>query len=202
MKAARFLLLPFAILVLVSFPLFRQRVSSHAWAQQNPAPAPSAPGSAQAEVPKPDPPGTIDGAKNPELIPDQVAYRLVLLAIAEPENATDAQKDRFQAKIAPAGLDRDDTQAFFDVLAPFQTQLDALSAQSSQILARDPIPPSGSPDYQQLVQLGQQKDAALAQAVSALPARLSSGGVEKLESFVQTQKRGMKYLPDAPMKNP
>ena len=201
MKAARFLL-PFVIFFLVSFPLFRERGSAHARAQQNLTPAASAPASAPPQVAQPDPPGTIDGAKNPELIPDEVAYRLVLLAMAEPENATDAQKARFQAKVAPAGLDENDIQALFGVLAPFQTQVDSLSAQSSQILARDPIPPSGSPDYQQLVQLGQQKDTALAQAIGALPARLSSDGATKLQAFVETQKTGMKYLPEAPMKNP
>jgi len=197
MKATRILLLLFAIVFVVSFLLLRGRGVSRAQAQQGLAPVPSAPATAQ-----PDPAGTIDGAKNPELIPDQVAYRLVLLGIAEPENATDAQKARFQAKIAPAGLDVSDTEALLGVLAPFQTQLDGLNAQGNQILARNPFPLSGTPDYQNLVQLGQQKDAAIAQAISALPARLSSDGAAKLQSFVQTQKQGMKYLPDAPMTKP
>ena len=199
MKAGRFLL-PFAVFLLVSFPLLRERGSSHARAEQNLTPVPSAAGGAQPQGAQPDPPGTIDGAKNPELIPDEVAYRLVLLAIAEPENAADAQKARFQAKVAPAGLDGNDAEALLGILGPFQSQLDAADAQGSQILARDPIPPSGSPDYQQLLQLGQQKDTALAQAISALPARLSADGVAKFQAFVQIQKKGMKYLPDAPMK--
>jgi len=199
MKAGRFLL-PFAVFLLVSFPLLRERGSSHARAEQNLTPVPSAAVGAQPQGAQPDPPGTIDGAKNPELIPDEVAYRLVLLAIAEPENAADAQKARFQAKVAPAGLDGNDAEALLGILGPFQSQLDAADAQGSQILARDPIPPSGSPDYQQLLQLGQQKDTALAQAISALPARLSADGVAKFQAFVQIQKKGMKYLPDAPMK--
>jgi len=42
----------------------------------------------QASAITPDPPGTIDGAKNPELIPAEVALRMIVLAIAEPSDAT------------------------------------------------------------------------------------------------------------------
>jgi hypothetical protein len=143
-----------------------------------------------------DAPGTIDGAKNPELIPDDVAYRLVLLGIAEPENATDAQKARFQAKIAYAGLNEDDTVALLVILGAFQKQLDALQAQAEQILARDPLPLAGTPDYQQLVELSKQRQPVFAEAMSALPARLSVDGATKLQAYVENEKRGMKYLPE------
>jgi hypothetical protein len=143
-----------------------------------------------------DPPGTIDGAKNPELIPDDVAYRLVLLAVAEPEDASDAQKARFRAKIAPAGLNEADTEAFRLILAALQKQLDALNAQANQILARDPMPLAGTPDYQQLVELSKQRQPVFAEAMSALPARLSADGVAKLQAYVQNEKRRMKYLPE------
>lgn len=146
-----------------------------------------------------DPPGTIDGAKNPELIPDDVAYRLVLLAVAEPEDATDAQKTRFRAKIAPAGLSEQDTEALRLILAALQKELDALNAQANQILARDPLPLAGTPDYQQLVDLSKQRQPVFAEAMSALPARLSVDGVAKLQTYVRSVKRGMKYLPESPM---
>ena len=47
---------------------------------ETPQPAPPAapgPAAAQPSTAKPDPPGTIDGSKNPELIPDEAAYRAV-----------------------------------------------------------------------------------------------------------------------------
>jgi hypothetical protein len=146
-----------------------------------------------------DPPGTINGAKNPELIPDNDAYRAVFIALAEPQNASDAQKARYQAKIASAGLSADDTEAFRVILAALQTQLDALNAQANQILARDPLPLAGTPDYQQLLDLSKQSQPVFAQAMSALPARLSADGVAKLQAYVQNEKRGMKYLPESPM---
>jgi hypothetical protein len=35
--------------------------------------------------------------------------------------------------------------------------------------------------------------------MSALPARLSVDGVAKLQAYVQSAKRGMKYVPESPM---
>ncbi len=143
-----------------------------------------------------DPPGTIDGAKNPELIPDDVAYRLVLLAIAEPQNATDAQQARFRAKIASAKLGEEDILALLQVLGTFQGQLDALTAQANAITAVNPRPYPGSVDYQKLLTLSQQRQPVFEQAMSALPARLSSSGLAALQTYVQNAKRGMKYVPD------
>lgn len=44
----------------------------------------------------PDPPGTIDGEKNPELIPDHVAYSLIFRTIATP-NKTEFEIQRSRA---------------------------------------------------------------------------------------------------------
>ena len=151
----------------------------------------------QPSAATPDAPGTINGATNPELIPDDVAYRLVLLAIAEPQNPSDAQQARFRAKIGPAGLNDDDTAALLIIVVAFQKQLDALNVQVTQILARDPLPPAGSPDYQQLAGLAQQRSPVFTEATSALPARLSADGMAKLQAFVQNEKRRMKYHPDS-----
>lgn len=147
-------------------------------------------------APKPDPPGTIDGAKNPELIPDDTAYRLVFLAFSEPEKPTDAQKARFRAKLTAAGLDEDDTEAFRLILGHMQTQLDDVRAQENAVLAASPVPHPDSTSAAKLADLSRQRDGYLAEAMSALPARLSASGAAKLHDFIQTQKRGMKLLPD------
>ncbi len=150
-------------------------------------------------APQPDPPGTIDGAKNPELIPDETAYRLVLLAFAEPENPTDAQTARFQAKIAGAGLSDDDTEAFRRISAHMQTELDDLRAQESAVFAASPMPHPDSVGATKLVEISHQRDAVFAEAMSALPARLSASGAAMLHDFVQREKRGMKYNSNIPM---
>jgi hypothetical protein len=151
---------------------------------------------AAAPAPQPDPPGTIDGARNPELIPDEEAYEAVFLALAEHENATDAEKARFHAKIAAAGLSNDDEQALFTVLAAFRKQMEGVRAEASAIMARDPFPHPDSVDYKELQNLTKQYKAVFAEAMSAVPARLSGDGVAKLEAYVKGQKRGMKYVPD------
>jgi len=184
-RATPFLL---AFLILAS-PFLSPRRGFHG-AQTQPAQPPPSPAA--------DPAGTIDGAKNPELIPDDVAYRMVFLGVAEPQDASDAQKARYQAKIASAGLNEDDTEAFRLVLGALQKQLDALNAQANQVLARDPLPQAGTPDYQQLVDLSQQRQPVFAEAMGALPARLSADGAAKLQAYVQNEKRRMKYHPDNP----
>lgn len=140
MKLTRILLVLLAVFFIASIPLNRKTNSNDAQAQPSAALSPGAPSVAPPPAGQSDPPGTIDGSKNPELIPDTVAYRLVLLAIAEPENASDAQKARFRAKIGGAQLGEDDIQMLLGIVGPFQNQMDALTAQANQILARDPLP--------------------------------------------------------------
>jgi hypothetical protein len=197
MKILRNLLFMVAVFLFVSFPLNRQATAFRANAQQAAGTA-GGDRAVQPATPQPDPPGTIDGGKNPELIPDEAAYRLVLLAVAERENATEEEMARFQAKIAPAGLDDNDAEAFLGILTAFQKQLDALQGQASAVMARDPFPQPGSVDYNTLLQLGQQKQAVFAEAMGAVPARLSSDGAAKLDAYVKGEKRSMKYIPDMP----
>ena len=200
MRLSRILFVLFTVIFVASFPLDQPIGYSRAEARQNGSANASNRTANQLPTPGADPPGTIDGSKNPELIPDDVAYRLVLLALAGPENTTDAQKARFQAKIAPAGLDEDDTEAFLRILGHLQTQLDDLRAQEKPIFARNPIPHPDSVGAAKLAELSQQRESVLAEAISALPARLSLAGAAKLHDFIQKEKRGMKFAPDIPMR--
>ncbi len=120
----------------------------------------------------------------------------MFIGLAENQNATDAEKTRFHAKIAAAGLSNDDEQALFTVLAAFQKQMEATQSQVSAIMARDPIPHPDSADYQELLDLTKQYKGVFGEAMSAVPARLSADGVAMLDAYVKDQKRGMKYIPD------
>lgn len=153
-------------------------------AQQTPAP-----------VPTQDPPGTIDGAKNPELIPDEVALRMIVLAVAEPPDATDEMKERARSKLNPIGLDEDDAIAFLALLSEFQGQAEDLDEQANAILVRAPIPHTASTDYSSLVEIGRQRDQILSNAVAAIPVRLSAQGLERLMAYLPQAKRGMKVMP-------
>jgi hypothetical protein len=66
------------------------------------------------------PPGTIDGAKDPELIPDDVAYKMLFLSIMEPDNPTDAQKARQESKLRLIRFSDADKAAFLTRLGEFR----------------------------------------------------------------------------------
>jgi len=143
----------------------------------------------------PDPPGTIDGARNPELIPDAVALRMIVLAVAEPADATEAQKERARAKLRPIRLSENDATTFIELLAEFRAQADALDEQVSEIYVRAPIPHPASTDHRQLVELANKKNQLVSDTVAAIPARLSEDGLVKLGSYLPEAKKGMKMFP-------
>ena len=65
------------------------------------------------------PPGLIDGSKNPGLIPDYAAYRLVLLSLQLPASPDQNAISRQNAKLARIGLSKSDTQALSNLIAGF-----------------------------------------------------------------------------------
>ena len=145
---------------------------------------------------KPDPPGTIDGARNPELIPDEVALRMIVLSVEEPANATEAQMERLRAKLSPIGLSEEDIIALQILFGEFRTQVDELNRQTDEVRVRAPIPHPASTDYKLLVELGKQRNQCITDTVAALPAKLSLEGYQKLLDYLPTVKKGIKYLPD------
>jgi hypothetical protein len=154
-------------------------------------------GGAEAEAAGSDPPDTIDGAKHPELIPDDVAYRLVFLAIAEPESAPPARLALARAKIAPAGLSADDTAAFLTLLTAFRKEFDALNAQETDLLQRNFAVHPLSTVAEQLRGIRAQRAKLFADTIAALPARLSDEGMAKLEEHLQREKHAMKMFPSS-----
>ncbi len=68
------------------------------------------------------PKGVIDGAKNPELIPDSVAYCLYFSAVGTLPNPTEKKKIIQQAHIRRSGLADTDRDVLLSVLAEFKVQ--------------------------------------------------------------------------------
>jgi hypothetical protein len=156
-------------------------------------------GTSQTAVPPSDPPGTIDGAKNPELIPDDVALRMIILAVAEPADAPPEAQARARAKLNAMALSEEDATAFLSLLEGFRAQADPIGKQAADIWARSAFPSPGSTDYGQLSNLGKQRQQLIAGTVAALPSRLSKEGQKKLAAFLLQAKRGMKVFPEMPM---
>jgi len=68
---------------------------------------------------------TINGGQHPELIPDSVAYRVVL--IAHSRNSTPAEAAASEAKRGRIGLSSAGLAQYGNILTNFRTQYDALA---------------------------------------------------------------------------
>jgi hypothetical protein len=151
--------------------------------------------STDTNAPPTDPPGTIEGAKNPELIPDEVAYKMLFISLVEPEYPTAEQEARQQANFGMINLSADDTAVLLEVLGDFRNQMSGLDAQVGEILKVTPVPAPGSADWLNISDVEQQKDRLVTDTVETLGARLSPDGVAKLRVHLLDFKRGVKAIP-------
>lgn len=164
--------------------------------------SPSAPAKARAFCPPsqgtlqpPDPPGTIDGAKNPELIPDELAYKMLFLSLVEPENPTDEQQARQEAKLRLMDVSANDKAAVLEALGEFRDQMNGLDAQIAQVLKVTPSPARDSTEWLKLADLTKQQDYLFTLTAARLGARLSTEGGVKLQVHLGNVKRGIKSFP-------
>jgi hypothetical protein len=141
------------------------------------------------------PPGAIDGAKNPELIPDDIAYKMLFLSIMEPQNPTDAQKARQEAKLRMIGLSDDDKAGFLAKVGEFRDRLNDLGTQTQGILKATPKPARDSAEWQELSDIEQQTNTAVTDTVEALRAGLTQEGFAKFQARMLAFKRTIKAFP-------
>jgi hypothetical protein len=158
----------------------------------------SAAGIAQLAQPA-DPPGTTDGAKNPELIPDDVAYKMLFLSIMEPENPTNEQKARQEAKLRMIGFSDDDKAGFLAKLGDFRGRLGDLGGRREEILKATPVPARDSAEWQDLSDIEQQANTVVTDTVEALRTGLSQEGFDKFQARMLEFKRTIKAFPGPKM---
>lgn len=159
--------------------------------------APSAKNVPQSAQSKVDKPGTIDGAKNPQMIPDTTAYSLLFDLIAN--RRTEAEKGRIHAYLRQAGLEDADSDALIVAAEEFRQQAGALDAQAASINVRSHTDHAAlsSNDVAQLRQLGKQREMLVQGAIASLPRRLSVSGMAKLHQHINERvKRRTKISPD------
>ena len=118
----------------------------------------------------PAPTGIIDGSVSPDLIPDVVAFRLFLSAVAGKGSTQDA-------RLQPIGLGSADMAVLVQVLPNFAAAL-------RQALATRP---QGS------------LDTAAQAAVDSLREQMSQEGFQRLLTYVRNQKKFIKRAPYPPM---
>ena len=152
-------------------------------------------------------PGTIDGSKNPELIPDQVAYSMLFKLIAG--RTTPEDKKSIRAYISQLGIGVQtckqcptstengdaDIDALIKAADEYQQQISVLDEKATKIKGRSW--PNPDPEVlRQLEQLQRQNEAVGRAFMAQLPARLSPTAWARLQQQIkQRVKPGIKIVP-------
>jgi acetylornithine deacetylase/succinyl-diaminopimelate desuccinylase-like protein len=156
--------------------------------------APPATSTAAALQEEQDPPGIVNGAHNPDLIPDRVAYSLIFRLISEHQG--EAEKENIRAYIRHLGLGKQgckkcllpseeaDVDALIAAANEFKQRVGTLDTQAGELRSRhrENLPPTVKG---QLTQLQRRKDAIVAEIVASLPKRLSANGHQRLRERVR-----------------
>ena len=137
------------------------------------------------------PPGTIDGSKTPELIPDATAYRLFFAAISEPSIKTSREAERERVKLLPAELTPEDLQVVIAVLDSFFDQKRDLELRYKKL--RSGVSTAAKANIEQA--LSTERDALVSNTRDTLSSRLSIEGLLKLDRLVQREKARMIMAP-------
>jgi hypothetical protein len=137
-----------------------------------------------------DPTGTIDGAKNPELISDYKAYEVFFHSVAVADYATESQKLDAQDKFRNAQLSDEDTAKLFKILGGFyQTRL-TIASQA------DEFSKTGTKNMgDELAKLNEQMTSVVSSSQQAIQSQLSSEGAAKLHQHILGLKKKIKILP-------
>ena len=126
----------------------------------------------------------IDGAKNPELIPDSTAFRLWLITVSELPNATQQDRDRQQAHLAGLRLNALDNLQLTTILADFKSQYNSLIERYNES-ARAALANGSHPDLKLFLQ---QRDDLVQMTKAAVALRLPKSA-PLVEERVQEQKK-------------
>jgi hypothetical protein len=147
-----------------------------AWSQSSPP---------EHQVPAPD---LIDGAVNPGLIPDTIAYRLYFITVSETRNAPPEARKRQLAYLSKVGLNENDLSSTISVLESFKSSYNELVARYNE-LAAAAEKEGKTPDYEMFVF---KRDMLVQTTREDLHAVLSANGLASLDAFIKNEKRHMK----------
>jgi hypothetical protein len=130
----------------------------------------------------------VDGSKSPEQIPDDLAWRHFLLALAAHAQPSAQEKNRQKAQFAPLGLSDADRQELVHQLGLMTAQLEAIDAERQASDGSDVSVAGFKARY----------DAAVSQAVASVRAALSDDGLIRFSRYIaDTVKRNIKIYGSA-----
>jgi hypothetical protein len=131
----------------------------------------------------------IDGATNPELIPDSVAYRLYFSVVALAPNAPASQTQAQAAHLRGIGLGDQDKTTLVTALATFATQHAALiKSYNDGVATAQTLGLSPAANYAAFTV---QQDALVQATRSGLGLAITPEGLARLQAHIQSEKRRM-----------
>ena len=135
-----------------------------------------------------DPPGTINGATNPELISDFKAYEVFFHSVVVSETEPEVKKAEAKSKFSRAKLDDKDTAALMKILGEFYRDRSNLNVRFNQLR-------SEAANENEFVKLDKEANDLINSTQAKLSKRLSKEGVEKLQAHIMGLKAKIKLLP-------
>lgn len=138
----------------------------------------------------PEPPGTINGAEKPELIPTEIAYSFFLRTISCTDDDPELYKTKCYLAQKAVGLDPDDATNLPSQMAGFHDQISALDDQIFR-LSRS----ADAKDKTQRDVLVEQRHNLVQTKVANLRQRLSVAGRQKFDAHIEKLKTKIKFIP-------
>jgi len=130
----------------------------------------------------------VNGATNPELIPDDEAYKMLFVTMSLATNAADAEKAIRPKRLTKAGLDASDSQKTAQIVDQFRARYDDMvknyNDSALALTSRGEVP-----DYDTFQR---QLLALVKETRQKLEATLSAEGASRFRSHVQGEKRFMR----------
>jgi hypothetical protein len=151
----------------------------------------TAPAAATHRV-RPDPSGTIDGAKTPEQIPTEIAQQIFFRIASCSDDDPDVYKKKCAAVHASIGLDAEDANLVPKHLIGLRDQISALDYRIGEL--------QRATDTTALTQRSavvEQRRNLINEKVAALRRKLSPEGMRKFDAYIESMKAKIKFIPSA-----
>jgi hypothetical protein len=150
----------------------------------------------EEQVPE-DPPGTINGAETPELIPDHVAYSLLFDLVANRQ--TEEEVNHIRSYMEQVGLDAADSDALMAAAQDYYDRVSLLDTQAAEInfRAHPEHLPLSAEEQDELELLENQQQTVVNDVMASLTNSLSAAGAAQMRQHIDERvKRKTKIFPN------
>jgi hypothetical protein len=133
-------------------------------------------------------PQVIDGSIHPEQVPDHSAYRLFLLAVSKPHDATPDQLRHQEAQLRPMGLSDRDHAAVITLLATFNSRYTELIRSYNEVATRAQLRGQRT----DITPMLRERDLLVRTTHDTLKSLLTADGWNRFDRYVQFEKTHMR----------